>query len=94
MESPGISLLVLVAFLLSGTVLAPAHAHSGTPDRDHPCRMCQLAAASLDLSGAGGYGGAVIGPAEGTLLATAPDAERRVEQPAHSSHPLRGPPSF
>ena len=88
-----LNLLVLLAFLVSGIALAPAHAHHGTLDRDHACSMCQLAAAPLDLSGSGGYGGALIGLSEGVLLAPAPEPERRAEQPAHSSHPLRGPPS-
>ena len=88
-----LNLAVLMAFLLSGTLIAPAHSHHGTLDRDHPCSMCQLAAAPVDLSGTGGHAGALIGVTAGTLFVPGPEPERCAEQPAHSSHPLRGPPS-
>jgi hypothetical protein len=92
--SIALQVLALAAFLFAGTAGIPAHDDHGLLDSDHPCVICHLASAPADLPAFGAATAVIRGPDDTTPAIPPPLFLRRGQEPAHSSHPLRGPPSL
>jgi hypothetical protein len=80
-------------FLLSGSVSANVHSHDHDTDVHYPCVFCHLASAPVVIAAAGSDATALVAATESKRYPGFSEDHGPAEEPAHSSHPLRGPPS-